>query len=130
MFRRLLKLGMALGLAVMMAEVPQAVQKVSAAGAEPTVISGLSAADTQLIPNDGHTVLRVINGGAEPTEVTITTPGTETGGVGIEDRKVTVANTKTKIIGPFPRSLYGNTLEVKLTKVTSVTLEIVSVEST
>jgi hypothetical protein len=108
----------------------RAVEKATPAGIVPTAIEGLLAPDTQLIPNDGHTLLRVNNGGAEPTEVTIVTPGTESGGVGIEDRKVTVANGVTKVIGPFPRSLYGNTLEVKFSKVTSVKLEIVSVEST
>lgn len=116
--------------ALMMAEVARAIEKASPEGKVPTVIEGLLAPDTQLIPNDGHTVLRVNNGGAESTEVTIVTPGTESGGVGIEDRKVTVANGVTKVIGPFPRSLYGNTLEVKFTKVTSVKLEILSVEST
>jgi hypothetical protein len=62
MFKKLLKIGFALGLAVMMAEVERAKQEASVAGVVPTVIEGMSAADTQIIPNDGRTVLRVNNG--------------------------------------------------------------------
>jgi hypothetical protein len=131
--KKLFQLGLALGIAaaaLMMAEVERAVQAGAVAGVVPTVIEGMSAADTQLIPNDGRTVLRVNNGGAEPTEVTIVTPGEAPGSLAVEDRKVTVANGVTKVIGPFDRGTYNNSkgqLEVKFSKVASVKLEILSV---
>jgi len=122
-------LGLALGAAVMfmMAEVERATQKSTSAGVVPTVIEGMSAADVQIIPNkNGNVTLRVINGGAEATKVTIVTPG-EQGGNPVADREVEVANGATKVIGPFDPNTYNNSkgnLEVKFTKVASVKLEI------
>lgn len=111
-----------------MAEVEKAVQSVSDAGIVPTKNAGLSASDEYLITNDGNTIIIIENGGAEPTDVTIVTPGTS-GGLAIEDRKVTVANATEKIIGPFNKSRYNDAKEqihVKLSKVTTVTMQVVS----
>lgn len=127
---KLFAIGLALGAAVMMAEVERAAQKPNAEGVEPTVIKEMSAADTQLISNkNGDTVLRVINGSAEACVCTIVTPNTA-GGNPIEDRKVTVAAGKTKIIGPFDKATYNNAkgfLEVKFDKVTTITMEVTQV---
>jgi hypothetical protein len=114
-----------------MAEVERAAQKPTAVGAVPTVISGMSSSDTQLISNkNGDTILRVINGAAEATKVTIVTPG-EVGGNPIADKEVEVAATTTKIIGPFDPSIYNDVhgkLNVKFSKVTTVTLEVTQVK--
>lgn len=113
-----------------MAEVERAPQQVASAGAEPTVIAGMSAADTQIIPNkNGNVFLRVINGAAEATKVTIVIPGF-IDGVELPDKEVEVAATKTKLIGPFQPSIYNNAagnIEVKFSKVTTVTLEVTKV---
>lgn len=125
--KRLLKIGLALGMAVMMAEVERTPDQAGATGKEPTVISGLSGADTQLIPNkNGNVQLRVINGVTADTTVTIVTPG-EIGGNPVEDKKVEVKKEKTKVIGPFDPNIYNNSkgfLEVKFSAVENVKLEI------
>lgn len=123
------KIGLAFGAAVlfMMAEVEREPFTPKSAGVEPTVIEGMSAADTQLISNkNGNVTLRVINGSAEATNVTIVTPG-EPGGNPIADRVVEVAAGKTKVIGPFDPNVYNNSkgqLEVKFSKVVTIKLEV------
>lgn len=113
-----------------MADVERAAQKPTAAGAVPTAFEGLQAADTQLIDNKtGDVILRVVNGGAEATDVTIVTPG-QVGGNAVADRVVTVANGATKLIGPFDPETYNNAkgqLQVQFSKVASVKLEVTKV---
>lgn len=112
-----------------MAEVEKPVQKSTDAGVLVAELSGLSASDDYLIPNDGKTILEVVNDAAEATDVTIVTPGSE-GGLEVEDRKVTVAAETKKVIGPFRKSLYNNAKEqmkIKLSKVTSVTVGVFSI---
>lgn len=115
-----------------MAEVARAAQRVTPQGVEPVVFEGLSAADTQLIPNKGgDVVLRVTNGGAEATNVTIATPGTVDGNA-IADLVVAVAAGKTKLIGPLDPGVYNDgkgNLAVTLSKVTSVKLEVTKVSN-
>lgn len=112
-----------------MAEVEVAVQKATTAGIKPAAKTGLNAADTHLIKNDGRTTLNVKNGGAEATKVTIVTPNTS-GGNAVADKEVEIAAGEEKIIGPFPKDVYDNAkgkLEVKFSKVVTVTLSPVSV---
>src|SRR6478735_4780879 len=101
-----------------MAEVERAPQKPTTAGVEPAPFEGLSAPDTQLIPNkNGDVILRVKNESGEATKVTIVTPG-EVGGNAVADKEVEVAAGKTKLIGPFDPASYNNkkgNLEVKFT---------------
>jgi hypothetical protein len=110
-----------------MAKVEHKPQRTSAKGTVPTVVSGLSAADTQVIPNKGGDVLiRVINGGAEATNVTVATPG-EVDGNAIADLVVAVANGVTKDLGPFDPAVYNDeegNLNITLSKVATVTLEV------
>lgn len=112
-----------------MAEVERVPDQPGAAGKEPTVVEGLNAADTQLIPNkNGNVSIRVTNG-AEEIEVTIVTPG-EVGANPVGDRVVKVGANKTKIIGPLDPNVYNNSkgqLEVKFNKVVGVKLEITQV---
>lgn len=112
-----------------MAEVPVEVQTPNASGETPTRKGSLSASDTYLIPNDGNTILEVVNKGSEDTVVTIVTPN-DVGGNAIADKTVTVAKeTGEKVIGPFPKSTYNNAkenIEVKFSKVASVTMAVIS----
>lgn len=127
--KNLLKLfGLALGVAVAMsmAEPERVPDKATSAGKEPTVIEPL-VADTQIIPNkNGKVQLRITNANEADTIVTVVTPN-EAGGNPIEDKKVEVKKTKTKIIGPFDPAVYNNAkgnLEVKFSSVLGVKLEI------
>lgn len=132
--KTLLKIGAALGIAAamtMMAEIERVPQRVTIAGVEPVVIAGMAAPDVQLIPikQGGDIFLRVINGAAEATNVTIVTPG-EVGGNAVADRVVEVPANKTRLIGPFDPAVYQNAagfMEVKFSKVTTVTLEVTQV---
>lgn len=130
--KTLLRIGFALGLAVLMAEVEKEADRPGADGAEPTVVGELSAEDTYNIPNkNGKLVLRVDNGGAEATNVTIITPG-EVGGNPIDDMVVEVGAGKVKLISNLDPAIYTNSkgfVQIKLSKVTSVTLEIVQADS-
>lgn len=122
--KTLLKLGMALGLAIMMAEVEVTPKVATDEGVEPEDKGSLSASDTYLIPNNGRLRIRVNNAGAEATTVKIVTPGKQ-GGLDIAEREVVVGAGKQKVIGPFQKSLYNNEKEqivLTLTKVASVTI--------
>jgi hypothetical protein len=109
-----------------MAEVERKPQRTNHKGAVPTVVSGMSAADTQLIPNKGgDVILRIINGAAEATKATIVTPGEVDGNL-VADLEIEVAATTTKILGPYDPAVYNDAngnLNLKLSKVTTVTLE-------
>ena len=110
-----------------MAEQNRVPDQPTANGKEPTVLEGLSAADTQIIPNkNGDVTLRVVNGSAEAVKVTIVTPH-EQGGNPVADKEVEIAAGKTKVIGPLDPSVYNNAkgnLEVKFNKVANIKLEI------
>jgi hypothetical protein len=113
-----------------MAEVVRVPQRVTPKGVIPTVISGMNSADTQVIANkNGDVILRIINGGTEPTNVTVATPG-EVDGNAIADLVVSVVNATTKEIGPFDPATYNDkhgNLAVTLSKVTTVTMEVTRV---
>lgn len=121
--------GLALGVAVAlsMAEIERAATKYTAKGAEPTIIEGLSAADTQLIPNkNGTVIIRVVNG-AEAIVATVVTPG-EQGGNPVADLTNNIGANKIEIMGPFDPSVYNNSkgfIELKFDKVVGVKLEII-----
>lgn len=131
--RKLLgSLAFALGASVafMMAEIERVPDKPGAAGKEPTVLEGLNAADTQLIPNrNGRTVIRVLNG-AEAIVATVITPGT-VGGLAIADQANNIGANKTEYMGPFDPNIYNNAagfLQLKFDKVVGVKLEIIEVD--
>lgn len=122
--------GLAIGiaLALSMAEVERATTKYTAKGAEPVVIEGLVAGDSQLIPNkNGNVIIRVI-APAEAIEVTVVTPG-EPGGNPVEDLKNPIGSGKVEIMGPFDPTVYNNAkgqIEVKVNKA-GVKIEIIEV---
>lgn len=107
-----------------MAEVEITPKQTSDSGVKPEDKGELKTEDTHLIPNDGNTRLRVVNGGAEALTVTIATPGS-TGGLAIADRTVEVPAGEERIIGPFKKSLYNNEdeqIEVTIDKSEEVTI--------
>src|ERR1044072_4697222 len=133
MMKKLLKtIGLALGVAVAlsMAEIERAATKYTPKGSEPTIIEGLSAADTQLIPNrNGKVIIRVTNG-AEAINATIVTPN-DVGGNGVADVVNGIGANKVEIMGPFDPAIYNNAkgqLELKSDKVVGVKLEIIEVD--
>jgi hypothetical protein len=125
-------LGLALGAAVafMMAEIERVPDKPGAVGKEPTVIEGLNAADTQLIPNkNGRALIRITNG-AEAIVATVVTPGT-VGGLAIADQVNNIGANKIEYMGPFDPNIYNNSggfLQLKFDKVVGVKLEIIEVD--
>lgn len=131
MKKSLLKIGLALGVAaaaVMMAEVERAATKYTAQGAEPTIIEGMAAGDTQLIPNKNGNIILRVTGPAEAIEVTVVTPNVVGGNV-IEDLKNPIGSSKVEIMGPFDPNVYNNSkgqIEVKFNKA-GVKLEIIEV---
>lgn len=110
-----------------MASIERSTQTPTPSGVKAEPIMGLSTADVQLIPNNGKTTIRVTNGGAEATAVTIITPR-EVGGNPIADKQVTVAAGETTYIGDLAPKIYNNRnerIELKLSKATGVSLEII-----
>ncbi len=70
--------------------------------------SGLLAANTYKVRNDGKVFLHFKKTGAGDCTVTITTPGTSQG-LAIADQTVTVAaTTGDKFVGPLPASLFND----------------------
>jgi hypothetical protein len=94
------------------------------AGKKPTVHTGLSNADTFVIPNDGRTSLRITTKEAT-TKVTIKTTGL-VDGQAIADREYNMAKNETLDIGPFPTDEYNNEegqIEVTFSVTTEVSVE-------
>lgn len=111
-----------------MAKVPVTVDKSKPSGTNPTV-KAITTEDEYQFKNDGRITLRVTNGGAEPTDVTVVTPGTK-GGLAIEDQVVTVPDGQERYIGPFETDLYNDAdgnVTVKFSKAESVTLTAIRV---
>jgi hypothetical protein len=130
--KTLLKIGLALGVAVaatMMAEIERAPQKPIAQGVKATVIEGMSAADTQIIPNPNANVMLRITAGAEAIKVTVVTPNAP-GGNAIADLENEIGIGETEVMGPFDPTVYNNSknqLEVKFNKVAGVKMEVYQV---
>ena len=73
--------------------------------------AALVAADHWSIPNNGRTFLQFI-GGAAAVNLTIQTPAT-LDGLAVDDRTYSLpANRRSKVIGPLPVEVYGDTLRV------------------
>jgi hypothetical protein len=102
-----------------------AAQVVSIAGLNPTYAAAAAGGDE--FANNGRRMLHVQNGSGSSITVTITTPGT-TAGLSIADPAVTVPNSGSRMIGPFPTGLYnaadGN-VDVAYSAVTSVTVAVI-----
>ena len=95
------------------------VQEISRAGLNPSYSAAAAGGDEA--PNDEITFLHVKNGSGGSIDVTIQTPGT-IDGLAITDRTVAVPASGERMIGPFPASVYGATLTISYSGVTSLTI--------
>lgn len=95
------------------------------AGVTPSFTAAGGSGDT--CPNDERTFLEVKNGSGASIDVTIETPGT-VDGLAITDRVVAVPASGDKMIGPFPKQYYSDTLDITYSSVTSVTVGAFSVK--
>lgn len=86
-----------------MARVSLATQKVTAAGLAPALTA--PTVDGDVIDSNDAAVM-VTNASGASINVTIQTPATAAG-LAVEERIVAVAAAATKLIGPFPREIYG-----------------------
>lgn len=104
---------------------------VTTTAAAGVVLPAAAAADVagDTFANTGKEQLHVINGGGSSINVTITTTGTYNIGAvqyAIADVVVAVANGTTKAIGPFDTGLFGTTVSVAYSAVTSVTVRVIA----
>lgn len=105
-----------------MSNVPVATQEIVRTGLAPSYTGSLSTSNTYQVSNDGHVFLHVKKTGAGACNVTVQTPG-QVDGLDIADLVVSVpATTGDKLIGPFPVSVYGSTLNVTFSEITGLTV--------
>jgi hypothetical protein len=90
-----------------MARTDLAVTKLSDVGEE--VSLSAANADGHYVQNNERTFLYVVNAHTSAWNVTIQTPNTVKG-LAIADRVVAVANGEASLIGPFPASVYNDSL--------------------
>lgn len=86
-----------------MARVSLATQQITAAGLTPALTAPTVDGD---VMDSNNAAVMVTNGSGAPINVTIQTPATAAG-LAVEERIVAVAAGATKLIGPFPREIYG-----------------------
>ena len=96
-----------------MADVAVSVQTINRAGLEPAYTGSLSTSNNYIVPNDGTVFLHFKKTNAVDATVTIVTTKT-VDGLAVADRTDTVPNTDADglFVGPFPRDVYGNSLDV------------------
>jgi len=97
------------------------VTSVNTAGA--TVSAAAAAGGGDTFANTGKELFYVVNGGGSPITVTFAT-GTYFAGEPITARAVTVNNGVTKIVGPFRPDIFGTTVAVTYSGVTTVTVAV------
>lgn len=111
-----------------MADVRLAVQKVVPASVTPTYTGSLSASNTYQVRNSGKVMLHFKKSGAGDCTVTVTTPAT-VGGLAVAEQMFTVvASTGDKMAGPFPPSIYNDSLQdlnITLSEITGLTVAVV-----
>lgn len=77
-------------------------------------------------PNDGKTRCLFINGSGGAITVTIVTSGTDpTTGLAIADQTVVVGATSTHMTKPFPIGLFGSTVSMTYSGVTTFTVALI-----
>ena len=86
-----------------------------------TLETSLSSGDRYLVANDGKTLVLIRKTTGTAPVVTFRTTR-EVSGLAVADPTVTVAVNTTRIIGPFPVNLYGETLAFTLTNEANVSL--------
>jgi hypothetical protein len=103
------------------------VLRVNQNGANPAFVAASSTGDE--FPNDGKTMFHVKNSGA--ASITITVNSSQPCNYGFDhDHTVTVPNGGERMIGPFDRTRFNNSVgnvEVSYSAVTSVTVAAISI---
>lgn len=104
-----------------MANVAKTAQDIDRLGLAATYNTGLATDDTYQIANNGRVFLHVKKTGAGTCVASaVTTPTVD--GLAVPDKTVSIPpTTGDKFWGPFPTSIYGNTLEVTFDEVTGLT---------
>ena len=88
----------------------------------------LTATDTYKVPNNGHVVLHITNGGTAGT-VTIQTPGNVDGNA-ISDKTVAIAAIAELFLGPYPPEVYnGVGHRLSLTFATPTTIKVAAIRA-
>lgn len=90
------------------------------AGVTHSTASAAGGGDT--FENTGSELFFITNGGGSP--ITVTFDAGTYGGETITDRAVTVSNGVTKMIGPFRPDIFGGTVSVTYSGVTSVVVAV------
>ena len=83
--------------------------------------TALSAGDRYLLPNDGKTLVLARKTTGTASVVTFRTTR-QVSGLAVADPEVTVAANTTRVFGPFPVGLYGETLAFTLTNEANLSL--------
>jgi hypothetical protein len=73
--------------------------------------------------NTGSELLIVKNAAGAPINVTVVTTQT-VDGLAVADKVVSVTNGTTRSLGPWPRAVYGSTVSVTYSAVTSITVKV------
>lgn len=73
--------------------------------------TSLNAADNFKVVNNGRMMLWLKETGASTANVTIATP-TTVGGLAVADQVIALTSNQEKAAGPFPRSVYGDELDI------------------
>ena len=92
-----------------MAETELTVKTALIAGTDIGAGTNVLSANNGKFLNDGKTILKVVNANAGDRDVIFVseiTVGTQT--LAVADHTVTLGNTATRFIGPFPTSIYNN----------------------
>lgn len=87
--------------------------QITRAGVAPGAEVNGDAVNNHVLVNDGRVLLLVrnSNGGATARDLTIVVPGT-VDGQAIADKVTSIAAGASRYFGPFPRSIYGNSIDV------------------
>lgn len=112
-----------------MARTTLAVQSTSISGLATamTAVPGTGANNGVSFPNDGQTVLMVINAGTVATIPTLDATGS-VGGVALADPTGSVANDSIpEFYGPFDRQAFGGTVGIDFSAATGVTVAAIRV---
>ena len=107
-----------------MADIDLTVQQIIPTGLVVVHTGSLSIANTYKLRNDGRSFIRVVNGGGSPCNVTIATPRT-VGGLAVADQSASVAAGTEENIGPFPPSIYNDSIgdvDITFDFITTVTV--------
>lgn len=92
-----------------MANIAVTVQEIQRATGTQMTYQAPTTTDTYQVPNDGRTFLHVKKTGAGACTVTVVTPATVAGGLGVADATFSVAaTTGDRMIGPFDPSVFND----------------------